>query len=488
MAGMRLSRILAALLTGTFLSGCAVGPDFVWPNPPDVAGYTKEPLALNISGGGNSQRFVPAADVPAQWWALYRSPGLNALIARALKANPSLDSAMASLRAAKEIAIAQQGKYFPLLEANPTANRQLIAQSLSSPLSSGANLLSLYTAQLAITYTPDVWGLNRRNVESLDALANVQRFQLEAAYVTLASNLVAAAIQEAALRGQIKATQRLIVINSEILDLMRKQLAAGFENDVDVATQEAQLAQQRASLPPLQKQLAQQRDLIAALAGRFPNQQPPETFDLDSFRLPHDLPLTLPSSLVAQRPDVRAAEEQLHSASALVGVAIANMLPQFTLTANGGYTSQAIANLLSPQNGFWSLTAGATQPLFDGFTLLHEKRAAEDVYDQAAATYRLTVISALQNVADSLRALQADAHALRAAIEWERATKRSFDLTRQQMQNGFTNFILLLSKPTSKPCSIWSKCGPTSSPIRRPCSRPSVAAGGTAKMIRRVPF
>ena len=263
--------------------------------------------------------------------------------------------------------------------------------------------------------------------------------------MTLASNIIAAAVQEANLRDQIAATHRLIDINVDILNLMQKQLKEGYENRIDVAAQESLLAQMRATLPPLQKQLDLQRDLLAALSGRFPNEPPGETFVLTSFRLPSTLPVSLPSSLIRQRPDVRAAEEQLHAAGALVGVATANMLPQFTLSANGGYMSTMLAGLLAPQNGFWSLAGGVTQPVFDGFTLLHEKRAAEDNYDQAAALYRSTVLGALQNVADTLHALQADAKALKAAVEWERATKIGLDLTRQQMREGYVNFIMLLT-------------------------------------------
>ena len=427
----------------------SVGPDYIEPAAPDAQRYTKEPLATHTASiaapGGQSQHFVGGQDVSARWWTVFRSPGLNALIERSLKASPTLDAALAALRSARESAIAQEGKYFPLIDANYTAQPQLTPQPISPVLASSANPFTLHTAQLMVSYSPDVWGLNRRTVESLQALAENQRFQFEAAYVTLESNIIAAAVQEANLRDQIAATHKLININVEILDLMRKQLEAGYENRIDVAVQEAQLAQMRATLPPLEKQLAQQRDLLAALAGRFPNDPPPETFVLASFRLPSDLPVSLPSTLIAQRPDVRAAAAQLHSASALVGVAIANMLPQFTITGSAGYQNTALAGLLAPQNSFYNFAGGVTQPIFDGFTLLHQKRAAEDNYDQAAAQYRSTVIGALQNVGDSLRALQADAKAVKAGVEWERATKLSLDLTRQQLQNGYVNFILLLT-------------------------------------------
>lgn len=444
----RLQGVVASLMATTLVAGCAVGPDFVLPAAPDTHGYTKEPFATSTTSinapGGRSQHFA-FQDVSAHWWTAFRAPGLDALIERSLKANPTLDAALAALRSARETVAAQEGKYLPTVDANYIPNGQLTPAPIAPVLNSSQNPFSLHTAQLLVSFSPDVWGVNRRTVESLQAQADNQRFQYEAAWVTLTSNIIAAAVQEANLRDQIAATRRLININVEILDLMRKQLTAGLENRIDVATQEAQLAQMRASLPPLEKQLAQQLDLLTALSGRFPNDPPRETFVLASFTLPSNLPVSLPSTLVAQRPDVRAAAEQLHSAAALVGVAIANMLPQFTITGTTGYQSNALAGLLAPQNYFYNFAGGVTQPVFDGFTLIHQKRAAEENYNQAAALYRNTVIGALQNVADSLRALQADAKAVKAAVEWERATKTSLDLTRQQLQNGFINFIFLLT-------------------------------------------
>src|SRR5262249_24732612 len=252
--------------------------------------------------------------------------------------------------------------------------------------------------------------------------------------------------QEASLRAQIAATHSLIEIVTKELDILRRQLELGQANRIDVAQQEALLAQARAALPPLEKALAQQRDLLAALSGRFPSEEPLEKFQLSMLHLPRDLPVTVPSILVDQRPDVRAAEEQMHSASAQIGVAVANMLPQFTITpsTSAGFTSTQLASLFNPQNFFSNLTGSVTHTIFDGFTLLHLKRAAEDNFDQAAANYRGTVISALQNVADTLHALESDAKALKAAVEWEHAAKIALDLTRQQMQQGFTNFLALL--------------------------------------------
>jgi NodT family efflux transporter outer membrane factor (OMF) lipoprotein len=431
------------------LASCAVGPDFLHPKTPETTCYTREPLTPQTSSTdaptGRTQRFVQGRDIPQEWWALYKSPALNALIERALNNNPSLQSAIATLRAANQAVYAQEGHFFPLVQANFNPTRQLTPGSISPVLNSGTNPFNLYTAQLQVAYTFDVWGLNRRSVESLEAQAANQRFQVEAAYLTLTSNVVVAAITEASLRGQIEATNELISINAKMLDIMQRQLKEGYANRNDVALQEAALAQVKATLPPLRKALAQQRDLLTALVGTFPSDEPLETFKLAKLNLPRDLPVSLPSQLIEQRPDVRAAQEVLHSASAQIGVATANILPAFTIGANGGYINTALAGLIAPQNLFWSVAGNATQTIFDGGTLLHQLQQAKDTYNAAAWSYRGTVIGAVQNVADALRALQNDADALKAARDFERAAKISFDLARQQMQTGNANVLLLLT-------------------------------------------
>ena len=439
----------AALAVAALLSGCAVGPDFTAPAPPEADRYTREPLrtatASTDSQHGAAQHFDSKRDIPGDWWTVFHSRGLNALVEESLKANPNLQSALASLRAARESVAAQQGKLFPAVQANFSPSRQRTSASIAPVPANGDNQFNLYTAQVLVSYTFDVWGGNRRAVEQLQALADVQRFQVEAAYLTLTSNVAVAAIQDASLRAQIDATSELIAINARMLKLLDDQFKGGLINRSDLAAQEAALAQIRATLPPLRKQLAVQRDLLAALVGRLPSQEPPETFRLATLHLPTDLPLSLPSQLVEQRPDVRAAEEQLHAAGALVGVAIANMLPNVTLSANGGYTATQLAGLFSPANQFWTLAGSATQTVFDGFSLLHQERAAEATLQQAAWAYRATVVEAFKNVADSLRALQSDADALKAARDFERAAKVSRDLAQQQFSAGNINFIVLLN-------------------------------------------
>jgi NodT family efflux transporter outer membrane factor (OMF) lipoprotein len=438
-----------ALAAVIFLASCAVGPDFHQPAPPDVGRYTKEPLTPNTSstdaGTGRSQHFENGRDLPQEWWVLFKSPGLNALIAQALKNNPSLQSAIATLRSAKEAVYAQQGKFFPSLQYNFNPTRSDTATVIAPVLNSAVNPFSLYTHQVLVSYTFDVWGLNRRTVESLKALADDQGFQVEAAYIALAANVALAAITDASLRGQIDATNDIIKINRKMLDLLRQQFNTGYASRNDVALQEAALAQEEATLPPLRKALQQNRDLISALVGAYTSNEPPEIFKLDGLTLPLDLPVSVPSALIEQRPDVRASTELLHSASALVGVATANMLPNFTISADAGFTNTALAGLLTPATSFWTIGANATQTVFDAGTLLHTLRGAQATYDGAAWTYKSTVVTAVQNVTDSLRAIQNDADALKAARDFERAAKISFDLAQQQMQTGYANILVLLT-------------------------------------------
>ncbi len=456
MCGLAVRWLIAgatALAAVPLLASCAVGPDFRQPVPPDITRYTREPLAARVSAtaapAGQSQHFAVGRDIPQDWWTLFKSPALNAVIERSLQNNPNLQAALATLRAARQAVEAQKGKFFPFVQANFNPTRQRTATVLSPVPASGASIFDLDTAQLTVSYTFDVWGLNRRTVESLEALADVETFQVEAAYLTLTSNVVVAAITEASLRGQIDATDRLIATNSKMLETLRQQLNAGYTDRGAVAAQELALAQAKATLPPLRKALEQQRDLLAALAGGYPGEGPRQTFQLADLHLPSVLPVSLPSQLIEQRPDVQAAEAQLHSASAQIGIATANLLPTFTINADAGFMNTALAHLLAPQNFFWDLAGNATHTVFDAGTLLHQLQGAKDVYQAAAWTYQGTVIGAVQNVADTLRALQNDADATRAALDFQRAAKTSFYLANQQMQSGNANVLLLLNAQQS---------------------------------------
>jgi NodT family efflux transporter outer membrane factor (OMF) lipoprotein len=439
----------AACLTMTLLAGCAVGPDFLVPAAPDVTGYTKEPLKASSASAGSgldqNQRFVQDLDIPGQWWATFHSRPLNDLVEDALKHNADLQMAQAALRAAYQTAEATKGAFWPTAGGNYNNFTQKASTVVSPPGNTTGPYLRLYTAQLDISYTPDVFGLVRRGVESAEAQTAIQQYQLEATYLTLTSNVVAAAVQEASLRAQIAATKKIIRIETDLLDLLKRQLALGQVAVADVLVQEAALAASQLTLPPLEKQLALQRDLLTALAGRYPSNEIEEKFTLASLKLPSDLPVSLPSALVEHRPDVKAAEAGLHSASAAIGVAIANRLPVINLTANLSTSFIDLAGLFTPNANAYLLTAAVAQPLFDGFSLYHKQKAAEAAYDQAEASYRSTVITAFQNVADSLRAIQGDARELKAAVHSEDTALKSLNIVRKQAELGLVNSLAILN-------------------------------------------
>ncbi len=443
-------KIPLALVFASCVAGCAVGPDFKSPPAPAVTGYTKEPLptqTVSTNGEhGAAQRFVPDMDIQADWWQVFHSEPLDKLIQDALVANPNLTAAQAALRQAHENTLAQRGAYFPTVDAQFGASRNLTPVEALSPAGPTPNpYYSLITPQLNISFTPDVFGANRRAVESLEAQEQGSKFQLEATYVTLTSNVVAGAVQEASLRGQVDATRETIHVESQLLTILHRQLDLGQAAGADVAAQEALLAQAQLLLPPLERQLDQQRDALTALAGRYPSQEIEATFNLSGLALPLDLPVSVPSKLIQQRPDVRQAEANLHSASAMIGQAIAARIPQISITGDIGNSSSNASKLFTPGTNFWTIAGGLTQPIFDGFTLLHKQRAAQAAFDQAAAQYKATVISAFQNVADSLRALETDADALRAASASETAARRSLDIVQRQLQLGQIAYLSLLN-------------------------------------------
>jgi NodT family efflux transporter outer membrane factor (OMF) lipoprotein len=444
--------IIRRLLAGAFavtIGGCAVGPDFKRPSAPEVSAYTASPVSSTAATpnvqGGEAQHLLAGADIPGDWWTLFHSPALSALVEQALANNNDLKAAQAALTVARENVLAQRGAYYPAVSASLAANRAKTSAQLSPTPSSGALYYSLYTSQVSVSYAPDVFGLNRRTVEMLQAQEHQAGFELDAAHITLSANVVSAAIQEASLRAQLQATRALIDINSQTLDVLQQQFAHGYASRLDVAAQEAQLAQVTATLPPLVKQLAQERDLLAVLAGVFPSDGPKDEFELAQLQLPSDLPVSLPSKLVGQRPDVRQAEENLHAACAAIGVAVANRLPNITLSADLGSSALSLGQLFSGSTGFWDVSASVSQPIFEGGTLLHKERAARATYEQAAQSYRSTVLTAFQNVADTLAALVQDAEALKAASAAEQSAAVTLELTRKQQQGGYANNLALLS-------------------------------------------
>jgi NodT family efflux transporter outer membrane factor (OMF) lipoprotein len=434
----------------SILAACAVGPNFKKPAAPEAAGYTPTPLSTTVAAAnrsaGDAQRFVTGSDISADWWTLFHSTALNELIDLSLANNHDFKAAQAALSVARETVLAQRGVYYPSVAGSFSATRQRQSGQIS-PTLSGPDifLYNLFTPQVSISYVPDVFGLNRRTVESLQAQEQEARFQMIAVYTTLTANVAVTAIQSASLQMQIEVTRQLIDSNAGNLKILQYQFEKGYASRLDVAAQESQLAQMAATLPPLVKQLAQLHDLLSSLTGRFPNQAIPEKFDLATLQLPQDLPVSLPSALVAQRPDVLQAEANLHDASAKIGIATANRLPNIVLTANAGSSAAAMSQLFTGGTGFWGLGAEVTAPLFQGGTLLHQERAAKAAYVQALEQYRSTVLTAFQNVADTLTALEQDAEAVRAASAATDAAKITLDLARRQWQDGYAGYLALLS-------------------------------------------
>jgi outer membrane protein TolC len=471
-------RLAVAGVVASLACGCAVGPDFVAPAPP-AGGYgptVMRTAGASIPGGGETQRLTSGRDIPGDWWRLFGSRGLQTLTDRALKNNPDLAAAQAALRVAQANLAAGKGAYFPTVTGNFSATRQMSPVTPPSPDQNGNLVLAespafnLYTGQVLVSYTPDVFGGVRRNVESLQAQSDNQRFQLEATYLTLTSNIALASVQEASLRGQIYVTNELIRIATGVRDKLRVQRDLGAIAEPDVLAQEAALAQIEQTLPPLERQLEQQRHLLSALTGGLPSQEPPEKFTLAmaritipkecqissqpepspplphaALRLPRDLPLSVPSQLVQQRPDIRAAEENLHSASAQIGVAISNRLPNVTLSGNLGSQASDLSQLFSPGTAAWTIGGSVLQPIFDAGTLYNKEVAARATFEQATSQYRSTAITAFQNVADSLSALGKDAVALQKAVVAEDAARKSLDLTCKQLEAGSISFVLLLN-------------------------------------------
>ena len=449
-------RAAGLLLAVAALAGCAaVGPDFQKPTLPAAAGapddrYGREPASTTVSADAKDatapQQLKLGDEVARDWWKAFKSPELDALVDEALKHNPSVDAMLAAVRQAHEAVNAQEGQYYPAISANYQGSRQLTPTGTLSPnLNSGEALYTLHTAQLTVGFVPDVLGLNRRTVESLKAQEENQQLQFEAARITLISNVITTTFQLATLNDQVKATREIIGVNRKILDLLHTQFRAGAASGIDVAAQESALAQAELTLPPLEKQLEQTRDQLAVLVGHLPSQGGTGDFKLTQFTLPATLPLSLPSKLVEQRPDVKAAEAQVHSASAQVGIAVANRLPQFAIAGSLGGTATQISQLFAAGNAFWAVAGSVTQPIYDFGTLKARQKGAEAYLDQSVAEYRSVALTAFQNVADSLYALEQDAKAQVAANKATTAAKKSYDLTKAQLDFGFVNIPTLLA-------------------------------------------
>ena len=443
-----IARAVLASVIAAALASCTVGPDFRQPEAPGTTQYTETPVPQETVSSpgiaGAAQRLVPGADIPAQWWALYRSEPLDRLIREAIAESPNLAAAQATLRQAKENLIADTGTLlYPQVDANLSATREKISAAQLGGSSGQTSIFNLYNASVSVSYLLDVFGGSRRELEGMQALVDYQGFQLEGAYLALTSNIVTTVAHEAQLRAQISATRDILAAEEKQLDLTQRQYQLGAVARLGVLALKTQVEQTRATLPPLERDLARTRHLLAVLAGRLPSEAALPAFDLEALTLPQELPVTLPSELVRQRPDIRASEALLHQASAQVGVATANLYPKITLTGAFGSDANQFHNVLAGPS-VWSIGAGLIQPLFHGGALEAERRAAVAAYDAAFAQYRQTVLQAFQNVADALRALETDARTLSAQAEAEASAQQTLDLTQRQFQLGGVSYVALL--------------------------------------------
>lgn len=433
-AGLLLVATLAGLLP---VAGCAVGPDFTPPATPQVH------LSL-VGTKGQSPAYIEGFAIPQRWWELFHCPALDAVIARSIAANPDLDAARAALRMADANVAAARGSFFPQIEASAGVSRQKPSAAQAGPAGS-TTPYSVTSGQLSVSYALDVFGGSRRRVESATAQAEAQYFEAEAAYLTLTSKIALAAITEAALREQIRSAGTSVSVGRDILQILKRQTDLSEATRVDVSAQDVALSQFEQSLQSLKKRLALGRNQVAALGGGLAGDGLPEQFEFACLQLPRALPLALPSQIVRNRPDVRAAEANVHAATAEVGVALANRLPQFSITASGGVTAVAAALAASPAVLFWSLAGSASQVLFDGMTLAQRQRAAEAGLDRSVALYRSTVVAAFQNVADVLQGMEADRKALGMAQRGLAAAKVNLDLTRKLLAQQLASSVQVLN-------------------------------------------
>jgi NodT family efflux transporter outer membrane factor (OMF) lipoprotein len=410
--------VALALLSTAALAGCAVGPKYVPPAPPSEQTYTAQP-ATDIAParpGQPGQRIAMGASSQPDWWTLFGSPELDQTVSLAMANNRTIEAAHANLSsAAEQIAVARGGLY-PQIDASGGVSRNQYGASFLGPEAFTFPRFSAYSAGAAISYDPDAFGGVRRSIEFAAANAAAQREALNATRINVAGDTVVEALQIASLRAQIDVVQSVLTSDQKTLDLVGAAHAAGVASDVDVTTAQSQLDHDRTLLAPMRQELNVAQDALPILVGRAPADWAAPDFALDRLALPADLPVTAPSSLVRQRPDIRAAEARLHAASAAVGVATADLYPRITLSAN--LAEQGLLN--GPAGAAWSLVGGLSAPVFHGGALTARKRAAEDDYRAAYAGYQQTVLRSFQQVADSL-------HALSNSADEVSAQQRAFD-------------------------------------------------------------
>ena len=457
---VRIARARAPVLIAFLLGACSVGPDFQRPDAPKGGSYVEAPLPLTTRGSTGAaadstadatadskfaaQNLRVGNDLAQDWWTLFHSDALDRFVSAALRDNPTLAGASATLRVAQENLAATRGSLFPSVNASASAARER-ASGAAIGINSPGNTFSLYNAGVSVSYTFDLFGSVRRQIEAAQAQVDYQENQYRATQLALTANIVTSVIREAQLREQVLALREVEKLQRAGLAIVERRFALGAVTRTDVLSQRTALAQTVAAISPLEKQRAQARHQLAAYAGKTPSEVDLAGFDVAHLELPVDLPVSVTSDLVRQRPDILASEALLHAASAQVGVATANLYPQITLGGNYGSTALSASSLFKPASVVWGLTGSVTQPIFHGGTLRAQRRAAVAAFDQAAAAYRQTVLGAFQNVADALRALEFDAQTLAAQSDAYDQAKGAADLAQRQFDTGASSYLSLLS-------------------------------------------
>ncbi|MGC1455923.1 MAG: efflux transporter outer membrane subunit [Nitrospirota bacterium] len=437
-----LKGLCAALLCCMY--SCAVGPNFERPKPPSIERYTTGPTTTTtIPADGREQRFESCAGIAADWWRLFNSPKLDAVVKDALENNQNLHAAQASLHQSQNILRAGYGVFYPQLNAGFEAARQKTTSAATGG-NIPSSIFNLFTLSATVSYALDVFGGERRTVESLGAQVDFQHAAVLAAYITLSGNVVNAMIAKAGYQEQIKATEKIISFQRDQIKITDAQAQAGLIPYANLLSLQSQLAALEATLPPLRQKLSQTEHLLATLAGRAPAEWAPQQVELSDLTLPGELPITLPSGLVRQRPDILAAEAQLHSASAEIGVATAALFPSFSLNGAYGVGTNTSNNLFKSNSNFWNLGANISAPLFRGGTLWYGRQSALDAYQVCSANYRQTVLGAFAQVADTLRGLEHDAELVQAQSRALSASEEAQRLILSNYQAGTANYVQVL--------------------------------------------
>lgn len=430
----------ATFIAAALLAACTVGPDYQRPQAPDTQAYTNETLASLQDGNG--QHLAPGQNPDAQWWTGFHSDALDATMRQAVAGNHGLAAAQATLAQARETVNAAAGALYPQVNLDAGAGRQKYGAQFSGPET--FPIFNYYSVGPSVSYLVDYTGGQRRAVEQQRAQADYQAFQLQAAYLSLTGNVAQQALAIASARAQIAAAEQLLEEDRKNLSLVQSAFAAGSVTRVDVLSAQSQLANDQTLLPPLRQQLSVARHALSILAGKAPADWVPPDFELDQLQLPQTLPLSLPSELAHRRPDILAAEAQLHAATATVGVATSNLYPQINLTASIGQQSTTLSHLFDASSTAWGVAAGLTAPLFDGGTLRAQRRGAQDAAKAALDTYEQTVLQSFGQVADVLTALDHDAEQLAAQKNALDSAEANLDLTRQSYSVGNVGVLQVL--------------------------------------------